>query len=99
MHGEFLHLLFLQAHRETEAHFTATGMPSQHNSDEFRFCRAAFYKSLKSEVGLVESKAAALRINLNIPDAPAHQSRDGLLRVHRLQGRVGPRSRGVPHPP
>ena len=31
MHGEFLPLLFLQAHRETEAHFTAAGMPSQHN--------------------------------------------------------------------
>ena len=27
MHGEFLRLLFLQAHRETEAHFTAAGMP------------------------------------------------------------------------
>ena len=26
MHGEFLRLLFLQAHRETEAHFNATGM-------------------------------------------------------------------------
>jgi hypothetical protein len=26
MHGEFLRLLFLQAHRETEAHFTAAGM-------------------------------------------------------------------------
>ena len=25
LHGEFLRLLFLQAHRETEAHFTATG--------------------------------------------------------------------------
>ena len=29
MHGEFLRLLFLQAHRETEAHFSATGMSSQ----------------------------------------------------------------------
>ena len=28
MHGEFLRPLFLQAHRETEAHFTAAGMPS-----------------------------------------------------------------------
>ena len=28
MHGEFLRLLFLQAHRETEAHFIATGMSS-----------------------------------------------------------------------
>ena len=37
VHGEFLRLLFLQAHRETEAHFTATGLPSQHNSYKFRF--------------------------------------------------------------
>jgi hypothetical protein len=29
MHGDFLRLLFLQAHRETEAHFTAAGMPLQ----------------------------------------------------------------------
>ena len=36
MHGDFLRLLFLQAHRETEAHFTGTGMPSQRNK------RAAF---------------------------------------------------------
>ena len=45
MHGEFLRLLFLQAHRETEAHYTAAGMPSQRNqSDSFRFKRAAFYQ-------------------------------------------------------
>jgi hypothetical protein len=38
MHGEFLRLLVLQAHRETEAHFTAAGMSSQGNqSDSFRF--------------------------------------------------------------
>ena len=29
VHGEFLRLLFLQAHRETEAHFTAAGMSLQ----------------------------------------------------------------------
>ena len=28
MHGEFLRLLFLQAHRETTAHFTSLGMPA-----------------------------------------------------------------------
>jgi hypothetical protein len=67
MHGEFLRLLFLQAHRETEAHFTATGMPAQQNiSDSFRLRCAAFYQSLKSKVGLAAAKAAALRINLNI---------------------------------
>jgi hypothetical protein len=69
MHGEFLRLLFLQAHRETEAHFTATGMSSQRNhSDSFRFKRGAFYQSvsLKSKVGLAAAKAAALRISLNV---------------------------------
>jgi len=66
-HGEFLRLLFLQAHRETKAHFTATGMPAHQNiSDSFRLRRAAFYQFLKSEVGLAAAKAAALRINLNI---------------------------------
>ena len=78
MHGDFLRLLFLQAHRETETHFTATGMSSQRNqSDLFRFKRAAFYQSLKSKVGRAAAKAAALRINLNVEGcgivaAPVH---------------------------
>ena len=78
MHGEFLRLLFLQAHRETEAHLTAVGMSSQLNhSDLFRFKRTAFYQSLKSKVGLAAAKAAVLRINLNVEGcgivaAPVH---------------------------
>jgi hypothetical protein len=86
MHGEFLCLLFLQAHRETEAHFTADGMPSQRNqSESFRFKRAAFYQGLKSKVGLAAAKAAELRINLNVQGcsivaAPMHApSRTSLL--------------------
>jgi hypothetical protein len=67
MHGEFLRLLFLQAHRETEAHFTAAGMSSQTNKSEtLRFKRTAFYNGLKSKVGLAAAKAAALLINLNV---------------------------------
>ena len=68
MHGEFLRLLFLQAHRETTAHFHATGLPLQQNRSDnaFRFKRATFYMGLKSKVGLVAAKASALRINLNI---------------------------------
>jgi hypothetical protein len=67
MHGEFLRLLFLQAHRDSEAHFTATGVPSHRNqSDSFRFMRAAFFRSLKSKVGQAAAKATALRINLNV---------------------------------
>ena len=66
MHGEFLRLLFLQAHRETTAHFTALGLPAQQHCDSFRYRRAAFYNGLKSKVGLAAAKAAALRVNLNI---------------------------------
>jgi hypothetical protein len=67
MHGEFLHLLFLQAQRETEAHFTAVGTSSQNiNTEALRFKRAAFYNGLKSKVGLAAAKAAALRVNLNV---------------------------------
>jgi hypothetical protein len=86
MHGEFLRLPFLQAHRETEAHFTATGMPSQRNqSESFRFKHSAFYQGLKSRVGLAAAKAVALRINLNVQGcsivaAPMHApSRTSLL--------------------
>ncbi len=68
MHGEFLRLLFLQAHRETSAHLIATGLPSQQNRSDnaFQFKSAAFYMGLKSKVGLVAAKASALRINLNV---------------------------------
>ncbi len=78
VHGELLRLIFLQAHRETEAHFNAPGMSSQnYQTDAFRFKRAAFLQSLKSKIGLAASKAAALRINLNIQGcgivaAPVH---------------------------
>ena len=67
MNGEFLRLLFLQAYRETEAHFTAAGMSSHtNNSEALRFNRTAFYNGLKSKVGLADAKAAALRVNLNV---------------------------------
>jgi hypothetical protein len=65
--GEFLRFLFLQARRETKAHFIATGVPPQRNqSDHFLFKRAAFFRSLKSKVGLAAAKVAALRINFNV---------------------------------
>jgi hypothetical protein len=67
MHVEFLRLLFLQPHRETEAHFTTAGMPTQRNqSESFWVKYAAFYQGLKSKVGLAATKTALLRINLNV---------------------------------
>ena len=65
MHGEFLRLIFLQAHRETEDYFRFTGVSAQPSTDMFRFRRAAFYSGLKSKVGLIAAKTAALRVNMN----------------------------------
>jgi hypothetical protein len=67
MHGEFLRLLFLQAHWESKVHFTAIGMSLEHiNTEALRFKREAFYNGLKSKVRLAAAKAAALRVNLNV---------------------------------
>lgn len=59
-----------EASRETEVHFTAIGMPWEHNSNMCRFRRAAFYhaarQSVKSKVGPAAAKAVLLRINLNV---------------------------------
>ncbi len=71
LHSEFVRLLFLQAHRETDRFFAASGVQStQSTSDQFHFRRAAFSQHLKSKVGLALAKAAVLRINLNIDGAP-----------------------------
>ena len=43
---------------------------AQQDRGQFHYLRAAFLQQLKSRVGLVLTKAAALRINLNIDGAP-----------------------------
>ena len=72
LHSEFIRLLFLQAHRETDRFFAASGVQlSQSTSGGlFHFRRAAFSSMLKSRVSLILAKAAALRINLNLDGAP-----------------------------
>jgi hypothetical protein len=71
LHSEFVRLLFLQAHRETERFFAASGV--QHAPSDcgmFHYRRAAFSAQLKSKVGLALAKSAALRITLNLDGAP-----------------------------
>jgi hypothetical protein len=71
LHSEFVRLLFLQTHRETERFFAASGVQSaQSDRDQFHFLRAAFSHLIKSKVNLVLAKVAALRINLNIDGEP-----------------------------
>ena len=68
LHGEFVRLLFLQAHRETDRFLAALGV--QLAQSTFHFRRAAFSSQLKSKVGHILAKAAALRIMLSIDGAP-----------------------------
>ena len=69
--SEFVHVLFLQDHRETDRFFAASGVQlAQPNSGLFHFRRAAFSAQLKAKVGSTLAKAAALRTNLNIDGAP-----------------------------
>jgi hypothetical protein len=71
LHSEFVRLLFLQAHRETDRFFVASGVQSaQFDRDQFHFRCAVFLQQLKSKVGLALAKAAALRVNLNLDGAP-----------------------------
>ena len=65
LHSEFIRLLFLQAHRETDRFFAASGVQSaQFDRGVFHFLRAAFSSMLKSKCGNILPKAATLRIIL-----------------------------------
>jgi hypothetical protein len=72
LHSEFVRLLFLQAHRETDRCFATSGVQSAQSTSGgfFHFRRAAFSSGLKSKVGLALAKAAALRIVLNLDGTP-----------------------------
>jgi hypothetical protein len=71
LHSEFVRLLFLQAHRETDRFFTSSGVLSaQSDRGFYHHRRAAVSVQLKSKVGLVLAKAAGLRITLNLDGAP-----------------------------
>ena len=71
LHSEFVRLLFLQAHRETDCFFAASGVQlAESISGLFHFRRAAFSSHLRSKVGNILAKAAVLRIVLKIDGAP-----------------------------
>jgi hypothetical protein len=67
LHGEFVRLLFLQVHRETDRFFTVSGVLSA-PSDRglYHYHRATVSVQLKSKVGLSLSKETDIRITLNL---------------------------------
>ena len=71
LHSEFVRLLFLQAHRETDRFFTASGVLSaQSDRGFFHYLRVAFSSILKPRVGNILTKDEVLRITLNLDGAP-----------------------------
>ncbi len=71
LHSEFVRLLFLQAHRETDRFFASSGVQlAQSTSGLFHFLRTVFVQHLKNRVGLTLAKAAVLRITLNLDGVP-----------------------------
>jgi hypothetical protein len=73
LHSDFIRLLFLQTHRETDRFFTVSGVQSAQSNlgpTCFHFRRAAVLNQLKSKCGLLLAKAAVLRVTLNLDDTP-----------------------------
>ena len=76
-HGEFLRLLFLQAHRETEVHFTAAGMSSQRNHSFVSLQARGILPVAEEQSRTRGSQSGGVRINLNVEGcgivaAPVH---------------------------
>ena len=67
-----IRVLFLQAHRETDRFFTASGVqPAQSTSEGlFAFRHVTFLTQLRAKVGSTLAKSTSLRVNLNIDDTP-----------------------------
>jgi hypothetical protein len=71
LHSEFIRLLFLQAHRETDRFFAPSGVQfAQEGRGLFHFRRVAFTVNLKAKVGNTLGKAADLRVIINIDGTP-----------------------------
>jgi hypothetical protein len=71
LHSEFVRLLFLQVHRETNRFFATSGVQfTQSTNALFHFRRVAFSQQIKNRVGLTLSKTTTLRITINLDGVP-----------------------------
>jgi hypothetical protein len=91
LYSEFIRILFLQAHRETDRFFTTSGVLSaQSDRGFFHSCHEVFSSMFKSRVVNILVKVATLRVNLSIDGAPVaskshtHPSHDSSFLVFSL---------------
>ena len=69
LHSEFIRILFLQAHREFDRFFVGV-LSVQSDRGFFHYHLEVFSSMIKSRVVNILTKAATLRINLNLDGAP-----------------------------
>jgi hypothetical protein len=85
LHSEFIRILFLQAHRETDRFFPDSGvMSSQSDRGFFHYHHETFSSMLKSRVGNILVKTSTLRINLKIDGSPIESSLTLTLYTRKL---------------
>ena len=73
LYSDFIRLLFLQAHRETDRFFAVSGVQSAQSNlgaTCFHFRHAVVLNQFKSKCGLLLTKADDLRVTLNLDGAP-----------------------------
>ncbi len=101
IHSEFIRILFLQAHRDTDRFFADSGVQSaQSNMGAFfHFRHAVFSTILKSRVSSILVKETTLRINLNL-DGTSITSKSHTHPSHSQTSRllISSLSLGVPVP-
>ncbi len=71
LHSEFIRLLFLQVHRETDLFFPVSGVQlAQPNRGLFHFHRTVFSVTLKVKVGITLTNTSALQSVQNCVSSP-----------------------------
>jgi hypothetical protein len=73
LHSDFIRLLFLQTHRETDHFFAVSGVQSTQSNlgtTSFHFRLADVLNRLKSKCGLLLAKTVVLRVTLNLDGTP-----------------------------
>jgi hypothetical protein len=72
LHSEFIRILFLQVHRETDRFFATSGVQSTQSNMGvfFHFRHVSFSSMFKSRVSSILTKVVVLRINLNLDGSP-----------------------------
>ena len=96
LHSEFVRLLFLQDHRETDLFFASSGVQLvQPTSDQFHFRRSTFSTHLRAKIDNIVTKTATLRRRTyrvtitHSPITPVMPCKEGYFVIQRAESHMG----------